>query len=212
MKISYEAHDFDPADIYYHNSCYIKFALKNLSTTVAEEQNMLELNVFEEFCLQIKKRIICGKEAFSFSDLLEDVKLLCEKNGSEESIIRKTRTLKRKIIDTFPEEISFYPNEKYLIVHSSDVNPSQYIVAVPKGKGLRDGDIIKSFGNMIRRKVRSIKNEKIYPTWSYSRGEMFDLLMKGPLQELCNVIFYIIKGSFKLNHVGYAETTEEASH
>ena len=28
MKIGYEAHDFFAADIYYHNSCYIKFALK----------------------------------------------------------------------------------------------------------------------------------------------------------------------------------------
>ena len=101
--------------------------------------------------------------------------------------------MKRKIIDTFPEEISFYPNVKRLIVHSSDANRCQYIVAFLKGKGLRDGDITKSFGNMIRRKVRSIKNEKIYPTWPYSPGEMFDLLEKGPLQELYNVIFYTIK-------------------
>ena len=79
MKISYEAHDFHVADIYYHNSCYIKFTLKSLSTTAAEEQNMLELNVFEEFYLQIKKHIICGKEAFLLSDLLEDIKRLSVK-------------------------------------------------------------------------------------------------------------------------------------
>ena len=35
---------------------------------------------------------------------------------------------------------------------------------------------------------------------------MFDLLKKGPLQELHNVIFYIAIGSFKLNQAGYAET------
>ena len=29
--------------------------------------------------------------------------------------------------------------------------------------------------------------------------EIFDLLEKGPLQELCNVIFCTVKGSFKLN-------------
>ena len=28
MKIGYEAHDSFAADIYYHNSCYIKFALE----------------------------------------------------------------------------------------------------------------------------------------------------------------------------------------
>ena len=59
---------------------------------------------------------------------------------------------------------------------------------------------------MIRRKVRKIKNEKIYPTWPYSPGEMFDLLKKEPLQELYNVIFYIVKGSFKLNQAVYEET------
>ena len=113
--------------------------------------------------------------------------------------------MKRKIIDTFHEETSFDPNGKYLIIHSSDINPCQYISAVLKGKGLRDGDVIKSFGNMIQRKVRSIKNEKIYPTLPYSTGEMFDLLEKGHLQELYNVNFYSIKGTFKLNHAGYAE-------
>ena len=59
---------------------------------------------------------------------------------------------------------------------------------------------------MIRRKVRLIKNEKIYPTWPHSPGEMFDLLKKEPLQELYNVIFYIVKGSFKLNQAVYEET------
>ena len=59
---------------------------------------------------------------------------------------------------------------------------------------------------MIRRKVRLIKNEKIYPTWPYSPGEMFDLLKKEPLQELYNDIFYIVKGSFKLNQAACEET------
>ena len=36
MKIGYEAHDFFAADIYYHNSCYIKFALKKMAQTVGE--------------------------------------------------------------------------------------------------------------------------------------------------------------------------------
>ena len=44
--------------------------------------------------------------------------------------------MKKKFIDTFPEKISLYPNEKYLIVQSSNANPSQYIIAVLNGKGL----------------------------------------------------------------------------
>ena len=38
----------------------------------------LKFNVFEEFCLQIEKSIICRKEAFFRSDLLEDIKRFCE--------------------------------------------------------------------------------------------------------------------------------------
>ena len=34
---------------------------------------------------------------------------VCRLNGIEESMITIKKTLKRKIIDTFPEEISFYP-------------------------------------------------------------------------------------------------------
>ena len=37
---------------------------------------LLELNVFEESCLDINKCIICGKEAFLINDLLEDMKCL----------------------------------------------------------------------------------------------------------------------------------------
>ena len=59
---------------------------------------------------------------------------------------------------------------------------------------------------MIWRKFRSIKNEKLYPTWPYSQGEMFNFLEKRPLQELYNVIFYTTKGSFRRNQAGYAET------
>ena len=58
---------------------------------------------------------------------------------------------------------------------------------------------------MIRRKVRSIKDEKICPIWPRSPVKMFDLLEKEPLQEPYNVIFYIVKGSFKLNQAGYEE-------
>ena len=62
---------------------------------------------------------------------------VCRENSIEESMITIKKTLKRKIIDTFPEEISFYPNGKYLVVQSSNINPCHFIVAVLKGKGLK---------------------------------------------------------------------------
>ena len=41
MKIGYEAHDVFAADIYYHNSCYIKFALTNTGETVDERVELV---------------------------------------------------------------------------------------------------------------------------------------------------------------------------
>ena len=60
-----------------------------------------------------------------------------KEHGIEKPMITITRTLKRNIIDTFPEEILFYSNGKYLIVQSSSVNPCQHIAAVLKGKSLK---------------------------------------------------------------------------
>ena len=93
--------------------------------------------MFSKSCLQINKGVPCGKEAFLVSDLLEDIKCLRQENGIEESIITITRTLKRKMIDTFPEKNLHYPNGEYLIVQPSNANPCQYIVAVLNGKGLK---------------------------------------------------------------------------
>ena len=98
---------------------------------------MLELNVFEESCLWINKRIICGKEAFLISDLLEYINCLRQENGVEESTITITRTLKRKMMHTFPEAISVLRIGKCFIVQSSNVNPCQYILAVLNDKGLK---------------------------------------------------------------------------
>ena len=53
---------------------------------------------------------------------------------------------------------------------------------------------------MIRRKVRSTKNEKIYPPDRAAQAKCLICCKK----ELYNVIPYTIKGSFKLNYAGYA--------
>ena len=49
IKIGYEAHDFFAADIYYHNSCFIKFALKKVEQTVDDTVELLENDILEEF-------------------------------------------------------------------------------------------------------------------------------------------------------------------
>ena len=85
-KIEYEPHDFFPADIYYQNSCYIKFALKKNEQTVDENVELLESDILE-FFLALNKRIVHRRDAFLLSNLLEDIKTLSEPNGLMESII-----------------------------------------------------------------------------------------------------------------------------
>ena len=81
MKISFEAHDIYIADIFYHNSCYMKFAIKK-KVTVNNEEEMenLQNDVLEEFLLSLKKRVIHQKETFLLIDLLEDIKRLSIEN------------------------------------------------------------------------------------------------------------------------------------
>ena len=49
------------------------------------------------------------------SSIYMNISNVSKENGIEESIIKINKMLKRKIIDTFPKEISFYPNRKYLL-------------------------------------------------------------------------------------------------
>ena len=41
------------------------------------------------------------------------------------------------LIDAFPQEISFNPNEKYLTVELNKIDPCHFAVVVLKGKGLK---------------------------------------------------------------------------
>ena len=56
MKISFEAHDFYVVDVFYHNSCYIKFAIKKKLTVNKDERwkMTMENNVLEEFLLSLR--------------------------------------------------------------------------------------------------------------------------------------------------------------
>ena len=48
-KTGHESHDFFVADIYYHNSCYIKSALKKIEQTVDGTVELLENDIAREF-------------------------------------------------------------------------------------------------------------------------------------------------------------------
>ena len=88
----------------------------------------------------------------------------------------------KRIIDKSSNGISFCPKNKYLKVHSSDVNPSEYVLAIFKGKGLNDYDIIKSFGEMEENEKTA--EEKQSPEWLYSPQAVVEMLDKGLLPEI----------------------------
>ena len=75
-------------------------------------------------------------------------------------VLNKTCEMKTLIGAQFGDGIDFYPSGRNIIVHNSRVNPCEYSLATIKGRGLRDDDIIKAFGAMIRRKVMERKERK----------------------------------------------------
>ena len=123
-----------------------------------------------------------------------------------ESIISNTRTLKRRIIDKFSEYISFYRKYKYLRVNSSIVNLCEYVLAILKGKGLKDYDTIRSFCEMTRRKINIAAEQKQSSEWPYSPQDIIEMLDKERLSGIYNTIFYTIHEKYVTNKYGYAKT------
>ena len=164
------------------------------------------IDILEEFLLSLKKHVIHQKEAFLISDLLDDIKRLSIENVLDHALITNTRTLKRKIAERFPDDISYYNKGKCLIVHCSDMNPCKYTVVVLKGKGLRNNDIIRSFGALIQRKIKKCPEDKNKFEWPCNPEELMGMLNRGPLLEIYNAVYYSVKGHLKLNQYGYAET------
>ena len=87
--------------------------------------------------MALKKRIVHEKGVFLLSDLLKDIKCSSVLNALTEHVLSNARTLKRRIINKFSDDISLQ------VFHSSDVNPREYVLPILKGKGLKDYDIIK---------------------------------------------------------------------
>ena len=105
---------------------------KKNEQTVNETVELFENDILEGVYLVLKTRMVHEKDAFLLSNLVEDIQRLSELNEFTEHIISNTRTLKRRITGKFSDDISFYSKDKYLVVHSSDVNPCKCSLAVLK--------------------------------------------------------------------------------
>ena len=90
----------------------------------------------KSFSCKLKKAFFMERKLFS-SAIYLNISTVSKENRIEESINTVNKTLKRKILDTFPEELLFYLNGKYLIVQSSSINPCHFVVGVLRGKGLK---------------------------------------------------------------------------
>ena len=115
----------------------------------------------EGFLHKLRIKVIRDKCAYLLNEFLEDIKILSEENGLQEPVIKNTTTLKRKILEKYGDDISFFPKGKFLLVHASDMDPCEYAIAALHGYGLRDEDLARSFGNMIKRKIK-IKHSASY--------------------------------------------------
>ena len=109
ILLSGQAHDIFAIDIYYHQSCYIKFVLSpSTPKEIKTEENQKENDVFAVFLYRVKTRIIRDKQAFLLNELLIDIQILSEEEGLNGPAITNTRTLKWYIIEHTGEQISFF--------------------------------------------------------------------------------------------------------
>ena len=92
---------------------------------------------------------------------MKDIFKISETHWLDETPIKYTADLKRKLIAEFDESICFFLSGKFVIVHSSDTNPCQYGVAFLQESDLRDDDIVKYFGRLIKRKICERNEEAI---------------------------------------------------
>ena len=93
--------------------------MNSVGTTVEECDAQTKIEVFESFMLKLRINVVRDKYAYLLSELLMDIKMISEEQGLSEPLFGNTSTLKRKIIERFPDEIDFFPQGRYLIVHAS---------------------------------------------------------------------------------------------
>ena len=198
-------HDIYAIDVYYHQSCYIKFALA--PTTKKEQQDKRledhEKDIQGMFFIAVRMKIVHQKNAYLLNDLLKYYQNVFVEEDCK-PLLSDTRSLKRKLLQEFNNDLGFFPTGRYVIVHAADINPCEFTVATLRGHGLRDNDLIKAFATMLKCKIETrVDGER---KWPYTPDELIEMLDRSPLKEIYNVIYASINPSYKVNEYGYAIT------
>ena len=63
-------------------------------------------------------------------------------------------SLKRCLVQEYSKDITFFPSKKYLVAHPIDINPFTCSITTLHDCGLRDTNLTKAFGRMLRRKLQ----------------------------------------------------------
>ena len=205
LLISGQCKDIYSAEIRYHRSCYSNF----VKVQSPEDEKIaltqeLHKNTLNEYLSKLEFSIVQQKNAYLLSDLLRDWMTFCE-DRQLDSTITQSHKLKEIVLERFPDSIGFFRSGKYLIVHSQYINPCEYSVSTLKGHGMRDTDIIRSFANLIRRRVESKRDEE-HTSFPMKPNELVEELHKGPIPELYNAIYMTLNGSGAINKHGYCGT------
>ncbi len=202
LKLLQSGQSFDlySIDVYYHQSCYLKFAVNPLTQKEEEDAAYDERRkqTLADFFKAVRIKILRKKHAFLLHDMLADIKSFSEEQDIA-PVINHTVALKRDLIAEFGEDIAFFPSGKYIIVHASNMNPCQYSIATLQGRCLRDDEFVKSFSNFIR-----LKSRQLAPV---ENSDFCIQLDADPLPELYNVIYESKYGpDYHVNESGYAIT------
>ena len=130
------------------------------------------------------------------SNLLKEFNELCVEQRVN-NFINNIHTLKHNLVDKEEEEeLGFYSVSRCVIVFSTDVNPCEYSVATLKGNGLQDFDIIKSFSNLIKRKI--VDKESTFENFRYDANSLLENIEQyKPQRELYNIIYSTIHGTWE---------------
>ena len=160
----------------------------------------------------MQRKIIHLKEAYLLIDLLRDLQTISSDSGLT-SPAKETRGLRRLLEKRFGDELAYFNTGRNCIVHYCEINPCEYSVATIKGKGIRDDDIIRAFGALVRRKIEERKEEKkreaCEESFPYPPERVIEMIDDGPLPELYNAMYATLFPSFKCNEYGYAETESD---
>ena len=197
-----KSYDIFAKDIYYHKICYLKFSHPYIAKDLVVDDSQYQ-HALKTFFFKIRKKILKEKCAYFLHELHKDLGDICNDIGLD-AIITCTKSLKRALEKEFGDSLGYQTVSKFVIVYSSDTNPCDYAVATLDGCGLRDADLVKSFGRLIRRKLESpVKEEN---KWPLTPDELIEEVNKGPSPELYNAIYYSMYDSGKINSYGFVGT------